>query len=309
MLVDGATGNVEWSRVSPRDDCSTTTMTGPIDDYGYAVALSDRFASVSAPVLGTVWVYDGAGSLLREIEASDDGSVGFGLALAAEAEYLAVSAGTGDVHVFDASTGEAIWTTRVEDVPPGGEWTGGPALAMAGGVLFVGGAYSERLHAFDVLSGQRLWERSLRFGSDAPTRRQAATPKAGLIGWGVALAADTRHVVTTGTDATRWAAYRLDARTGIVKRRYRGEDGFGGYQSIAMSAGLVAVGFTNIGANEEPARVYLYRRGSGRRVQEFRYDFGAAFGKSVGLLGSKALFIGVPERDSVQVFERRQRGN
>lgn len=300
-LLDARTGGVVWSTVSPDDPCSGLGAPA-VDDFGYAVGLSERHAVVAAARARSVYVYDAEGMLLRTIAGVGALSSAFGRALAVDEEVVAIADEEGMAHVYDVVSGVRRWSAVVAGVPAGGGEAAAPALALAAGMLFVAAAERATVHAFDVRSGTQLWAQSLRFDGGVD---DTMSPTATLVGGGVAIAADARDVVATAPAGSRWAAFRLDARTGRLRARYRGRAGTGGYQSVALSRSLVAVGFTNVGTHDLPARVYVYGRRSGRRIQTLRDDFGNAFAASVALIGGRTLLIGVPERDLVRIYERR----
>ena len=76
---------------------------------------------------------------------------------------------------IDLNTGTFAWQIplgeyaelKAKGVPQTGTENFGGTIVTAGGLVFVGGAKDEKLHAFDKSTGKLLWEVKLPFGGYA----------------------------------------------------------------------------------------------------------------------------------------------
>jgi quinoprotein glucose dehydrogenase len=90
--------------------------------------------------------------------------------------YPAVAPPWGTLNAIDLTTGEYAWQIPFGEYPElaangmkntGSENYGGP-IVTAGGLLFIGAtSYDRKLHAFDKLTGELLWEWTLPFAGNA----------------------------------------------------------------------------------------------------------------------------------------------
>jgi alcohol dehydrogenase (cytochrome c) len=69
----------------------------------------------------------------------------------------------GEVQAWNVDTGQNVWTHKYAKSP---NW--GSMLATAGGLVFSGGTNDRKLHAFDALTGELLWEFPTNSGVEAP---------------------------------------------------------------------------------------------------------------------------------------------
>jgi alcohol dehydrogenase (cytochrome c) len=69
----------------------------------------------------------------------------------------------GEVQAWNVDTGQNVWTHKYAKSP---NW--GSMLATAGGLVFSGGTNDRKLHAFDAMTGQLLWEFPTNSGIEAP---------------------------------------------------------------------------------------------------------------------------------------------
>jgi alcohol dehydrogenase (cytochrome c) len=58
----------------------------------------------------------------------------------------------GELQAWNMKTGERVWTHKYESP----NW--GPVLTTGGGLVFTGGTWDRKFHAFDAASGKLLWE-------------------------------------------------------------------------------------------------------------------------------------------------------
>ena len=89
--------------------------------------------------------------------------------------YPAITPPWGTVSAIDLNTGRILWQVPLGEHPElaarglgktGTENFGG-TIVTAGGLVFIGGAKDEKLHAYDAASGALLWERPLGAGGYA----------------------------------------------------------------------------------------------------------------------------------------------
>jgi alcohol dehydrogenase (cytochrome c) len=69
----------------------------------------------------------------------------------------------GEVQAWNIDTGQNVWTHKYAKSP---NW--GSMLATGGGLVFSGGTNDRKLHAFDALTGELLWEFPTNSGVEAP---------------------------------------------------------------------------------------------------------------------------------------------
>jgi len=90
-------------------------------------------------------------------------------------DYPAVKPPWGTLNALDLNTGEYVWKVPLGEYPAlakqgltntGTENHGGP-LVTAGGLLFIAATYDETLRAFDLKTGQVVWEAKLPAGGFA----------------------------------------------------------------------------------------------------------------------------------------------
>jgi alcohol dehydrogenase (cytochrome c) len=88
----------------------------------------------------------------------------------------------GEVQAWNVDTGQLVWTHPYPTSP-----TWGSMLATAGGVVFTGGTNDRKIHAFDAVSGELLWEFVTTSGIVAPPSTFSVDGKQYLAvhsGWG-----------------------------------------------------------------------------------------------------------------------------
>jgi len=96
----------------------------------------------------------------------------------------------GEVQAWNVDTGQKVWTYNYSKSP---NW--GSMLATGGGLVFTGGTNDRKLHAFDALSGQLLWEFPTNSGILAPPTSFAIDGRQYIAvesGWGGDSAGDQR---------------------------------------------------------------------------------------------------------------------
>jgi len=69
----------------------------------------------------------------------------------------------GEVQAWNVDTGQQVW---MHEFPTSPNW--GSMLATAGGLVFTGGTNDRRIHAFDAVTGELLWEFAIGTGIVAP---------------------------------------------------------------------------------------------------------------------------------------------
>ena len=89
--------------------------------------------------------------------------------------YPALRPPWGTLNALDLNTGEWLWKKPLgelpeltaQGIPPTGTENYGGPVVTAGGVLFIAATKDEKLRAFDVKTGEKLWEFALPAGGYA----------------------------------------------------------------------------------------------------------------------------------------------
>ncbi len=256
------------------------------DLFGRSVAVGGDAIAVGAPGsdvgvadAGAVYLVDDGGGLIAEVTAADGASGdGFGIAVSATPERIAVGASgrsgfSGGAYLFARNVGGPDgWGEEKAFDPPLGVVAGdrfGDAIALEGADLLVGapksnaGAGSAHLYGRDV-GGGGAWGSRAEF--------VAADPSAALsFGESVALGDGVAVVSGTGTDG---AGFGL---TAIFERDVGGDEAWGRVQelaggasgddvfvvaAVAVSGDLIVRGDAreDSGGRAEAGRVQAYRR-------------------------------------------------
>lgn len=228
------------------------------DEFGAALALSDRWLAVGEPSnneqtsnAGAIHVFDArTGKLARKLFASDPpASRQFGSSLALSGNLLfagapadnTLGAGTGAVYVFNLANGKQIAKWTADDAAANSGF--GNSLAVSGNLALIG-AFSDdgiannagAAYVFDIASGQQLHKLTASDAAAGHIFGQSAALKNGvaLIG---AINAD-------GAVAGTGAAYLFDATTGeeidkLFAAAGVNNDAFG--YGVALDGGLAFV--------------------------------------------------------------------
>jgi len=83
----------------------------------------------------------------------------------------------GEIAVVDLTTQQIVWRRGMGPLELGFPYSAG-SIVTAGGLIFNGGVMDGQFRAFDVLTGETIWQSELRSGSDA-TPMSYVSPKTG----------------------------------------------------------------------------------------------------------------------------------
>ncbi len=243
-----------------------TRLTGPADvDFGAAVALTDRFAIISAPGEGSGVVYVYERSSLqnpRRLSAPSDVDGGFGSLLATDGTHLLVGApgpraAAGPVHTYTLDGLEPLGQLSTDDLPERSSY--GSALAVHNGFAYVGAS------GFDARVGAVF---VFEFGEDGWTEIAPLRPviAARNTQFGASILASDGGLLVgaPGADAGAGALYRVSDSQGmtqvtVLDSETAGEGaGFGG--SLAIADGVMAVGA--LGVDERAGAAVIFAGGT-----------------------------------------------
>lgn len=241
---------------------------------------------------GTVYVYahtDGSWSLMQQIEGEGEAASGFGRALAADGNVLAIGAPlAGEVHLFGRS--EAGAWSRMHTLAAEAEGFGS-AVAVAGDHLLVGTDNSGALAYRNEDGG---WQ-------PAGTLSIDEIPENAGFGSVVALDGSTAVVAAPSLGARAGAAYAYAYASGAWQpaealESPSAESGRGFGSAAAVSGGTIAVGASEgvdlFARNEEGAWAHV------RKLTAFDAER-TGFGAAVAFSGD-ALLVGAPNADNGQ---------
>jgi outer membrane protein assembly factor BamB len=303
---------------------------------GDRILVGDPYDDTSGSDAGQAYLFDAkTGTLIGTFDDAtlDDGSNypssvgGFGEAVAIDGDLVLIGEpddntygnGSGQAHLFNASTGAFLWV--FDDPTPEDSSTSypggfGEAVAIDGDCVLIGephghgGSNRGEAHLFDATSGAllRTFEGYDRFGS--------------------AVALDCDHVLI----GDPWAsdhlgkAHLFDATTGALLRTFEDPTGDGkkhGFgASVALDGNRVLIGAPDAGYIDldtgfvdfnffYAGRAYLFDATTGEMSRAFKDPEltlgGDAFGASVALGNNRAL-IGAPHPVGLTPIGRRKQG-
>lgn len=298
------------------------TPTG-MDFFGRSVALDGNYALIGAngddtngSNVGQAHLFDVAtGSLLRNFSRPvNSGGSGFGTSVAIDDGKILIAAplgaglDVGQVHLFDAATGDLIRTFN-DPTPITGNGFG-LSVAISGNAIVIGSPSGGidgsgdvgQAHLFDAVSGDLLHT------FDDPT------PSDGD-GFGVSVAINGGRVLigalgddTNGSNIGQ--AHLFDAATGNLLHTFNDPtptagDGFG--ESVAIDGDNVLIGAPDDRTNSDGdnnrfgiGQVHLFSATTGALLRTFddpTVTSGDRFGDSVAIQGSR-IVIGAPADDT-----------
>jgi len=255
------------------------------DQFGSAVAVSDRYVAVSAPQEdyvfsggGAVYVFDAiTGALIRTLfDPSPTSSPNFGNALSISNNLIAIasyarSSQSGLVYVFDIISGKLIST--LDNPNAYSTATGdyfGVDISMSGNYILVG-AYSEddaggdgsgKAYIFNIITGTLLWTLN--------NPNNYSTSAGDYFGWSVALSGSyalvTAQVEDDANGTSSGCVYIFDVLTGTLLRTLTNpntystntDDQFG--RNIAVKGNYAIIGspFEDEASGTNSGKAYIY---------------------------------------------------
>lgn len=197
LALDPATGATRWSLRLP----GWVSMSSPAIRNGILyVGAEDAVVAVDLSTHKALWVYQDTATFTDVPPAVSAAGIVVmtgrkqraDLSPQETREYRRVKGTLQFIYAFDGRSGKLLWKHLMGGGPPQLDNTSG-APAIADGVVYVGSPYTRSLFAYDVRSGEKLWE-------DPIGARIKGAP---AIAYGYVFFGDTRgflHVVTTHGD-------------------------------------------------------------------------------------------------------------
>lgn len=282
-----------------------------VDRFGHSIAIDNSIAVIGSPFdrdpvsPAGAYLFDTTnGQLISELVAVNSNSQeGIGWSVGISGHTAIVGApfdshsglSAGAAHIFDATTGQQLFTLFASDADTGDQF--GWAVAVSGNVAVVGAhqnsgnSRSGAAYLFDVSTGQQLHKLTAPdFGADDFGYSVAISGNTAIVG----ARFDEHAGIASGS------AYLFDVTTGEPLRKLVAADAavnqnFG--QTVAISGSTVVVG-SHSGSSFGSGYAYVFDVSTGEQLYKFVATDSQpdAFGSSVSVSENIAL-IGASGRD------------